>query len=302
MNSGPAVTAARSAGRRFRDALAEEKPLQVVGATTAAHALLVKEAGFRAIYLSGGGVSASSLGIPDLAIIQLEDVLIDARRIAGACDLPLLVDIDTGFGPSAFNIARTVRSLEAAGGAGVHIEDQAGAKRCGHRPNKELVSTAEMTDRIKAAVNAKHDPQFVIMARTDAIASEGLHAALERADHYVAAGADMLFVEASPDLRTYEAFAQRSKVPILANMTEFGATPLFTCKELAAAGVSIVLYPLSAFRAGNWAAAALLRTIRTDGTQSAAVGMMQTREQLYQLIGYYAFEQELDHLLQSPKK
>jgi methylisocitrate lyase len=301
-NRKQAAAAGGSAGQRFRDALAAEKPLQVVGATTAAHALLAQQAGFRAIYLSGGGVSASSLGVPDLAIIQLEDVLIDARRIAAACDLPMLVDIDTGFGPSAFNIARTVRSLEATGVAGVHIEDQAGAKRCGHRPNKELVSKVEMTDRIQAAVNARRDAQFVIMARTDAIACEGLEAALERADHYVAAGADMLFVEAAADLQTYEAFAQRSGVPILANMTEFGATPLFTSKQLASAGVSIALYPLSAFRAGNWAAEALLRTIRADGTQSAALGMMQTREQLYRLIGYHAFEQELDHLLQAPKK
>jgi methylisocitrate lyase len=293
------MSSSRSAGERLRNALTQEQPLQVVGATTAAHALLARQAGFRAIYLSGGGVSASSLGVPDLGIIQLEDVLTDARRITAVCDLPMLVDIDTGFGPSAFNIARTVQSLEAAGVAGVHIEDQAGAKRCGHRPNKDLVSAAEMADRIRAAVNAKRDPQFVIMARTDALASEGLDAALERADRYVAAGADMLFVEASRDLQTYNAFSQRTRLPILANMTEFGTTQLFTARELAAAGVSIALYPLSAFRAGNWAATLVLQAIRRDGNQSAVLEMMQTREQLYELIGYHACEQELDRLLKA---
>jgi methylisocitrate lyase len=286
-----------SAGARFRKALTEESPLQVIGTINANHALLAKRAGFKAIYLSGGGVAAGSLGIPDLGITGLEDVLVDVRRITDVCDTPLLVDIDTGFGASAFNIARSVRSINKAGAAAIHIEDQVGAKRCGHRPNKELVSKAEMVDRIKAAVDARVDDSFVIMARTDALAVEGIDAALDRANAYIEAGADALFPEAITDLPTYKKFTDVVKVPVLANITEFGMTPLFTTTELAGVGVGIVLYPLSAFRAMNKAAENVYETIRKDGSQKAVLDTMQTREELYQRINYYEYESALDNLL-----
>jgi methylisocitrate lyase len=286
-----------SAGARFRKALTEESPLQVIGTINANHALLAKRAGFKAIYLSGGGVAAGSLGIPDLGITGLEDVLVDVRRITDVCDTPLLVDIDTGFGASAFNIARSVRSINKAGAAAIHIEDQVGAKRCGHRPNKELVSKAEMVDRIKAAVDARVDDSFVIMARTDALAVEGIDAALDRANAYIEAGADALFPEAITDLPTYKKFTDVIKVPVLANITEFGMTPLFTTSELASVGVGIVLYPLSAFRAMNKAAENVYETVRKDGSQKAVLDTMQTREELYQRINYYEYEGALDKLL-----
>ena len=279
-----------SAGARFRKALTEESPLQVIGAINANHALLAKRAGFKAIYLSGGGVAAGSLGIPDLGITGLEDVLVDVRRITDVCDTPLLVDIDTGFGASAFNIARSVRSINKAGAAAIHIEDQVGAKRCGHRPNKELVSKAEMVDRIKAAVDARVDDSFVIMARTDALAVEGIDSALDRANAYIEAGADALFPEAITDLPTYKKFTDVIKVPVLANITEFGMTPLFTTTELASVGVGIVLYPLSAFRAMNKAAENVYEAVRKDGSQKAVLDTMQTREELYQRINYYEYE------------
>ena len=286
-----------SAGARFRKALTEESPLQVIGTINANHALLAKRAGFKAIYLSGGGVAAGSLGIPDLGITGLEDVLVDVRRITDVCDTPLLVDIDTGFGASAFNIARSVRSINKAGAAAIHIEDQVGAKRCGHRPNKELVSKAEMVDRIKAAVDARVDDSFVIMARTDALAVEGIDAALDRANAYIEAGADALFPEAITDLPTYKKCTDVIKVPVLANITEFGMTPLFTTTELAGVGVGIVLYPLSAFRAMNKAAENVYETVRKDGSQKAVLDTMQTREELYQRINYYEYENALDKLL-----
>jgi len=286
-----------SAGARFRKALTEESPLQVIGTINANHALLAKRAGFKAIYLSGGGVAAGSLGIPDLGITGLEDVLVDVRRITDVCDTPLLVDIDTGFGASAFNIARSVRSINKAGAAAIHIEDQVGAKRCGHRPNKELVSKAEMVDRIKAAVDARVDDSFVIMARTDALAVEGIDSALDRANAYIEAGADALFPEAITDLPTYKKFTDVIKVPVLANITEFGMTPLFTTTELASVGVGIVLYPLSAFRAMNKAAENVYETVRRDGSQKAVLDTMQTREELYQRINYYEYEGALDKLL-----
>jgi len=286
-----------SAGARFRKALTEESPLQIIGAINANHALLAKRAGFKAIYLSGGGVAAGSLGVPDLGITGLEDVLVDVRRITDVCDTPLLVDIDTGFGASAFNIARSVRSINKAGAAAIHIEDQVGAKRCGHRPNKELVSKAEMVDRIKAAVDARIDDSFVIMARTDALAVEGLDSALDRANAYIEAGADALFPEAITDLPTYKKFTDVIKVPVLANITEFGMTPLFTTTELAGVGVAIVLYPLSAFRAMNKAAENVYEAVRRDGTQKAVLDTMQTREELYQRINYYEYETALDKLL-----
>lgn len=286
-----------SAGAKFRKALTEESPLQVIGTINANHALLAKRAGFKAIYLSGGGVAAGSLGIPDLGITGLEDVLVDVRRITDVCDTPLLVDIDTGFGASAFNIARSVRTINKAGAAAIHIEDQVGAKRCGHRPNKELVSKAEMVDRIKAAVDARVDDSFVIMARTDALAVEGIDAALDRANAYIEAGADALFPEAITDLSTYKKFTDVIKVPVLANITEFGMTPLFTTTELASVGVGIVLYPLSAFRAMNKAAENVYETVRKDGSQKAVLDTMQTREELYQRINYYEYEGALDKLL-----
>lgn len=291
-----------SAGQRFRQALAEEQPLQVIGAINANHALLAKRAGFRAIYLSGGGVAAGSLGLPDLGINTLDDVLTDVRRITDVCDLPLLVDIDTGFGPSAFNIERTIKNLIKAGAAAAHIEDQVGAKRCGHRPGKEIVSTEEMCDRVKAATDAKTDPDFFLIARTDAIQAEGVDAAIERCLRYVEAGADAIFAEAAYDLPTYARFVKELNVPVLANITEFGATPLFTRDELASVGVAIQLYPLSAFRAANKAAESVYTSIRQNGHQKDVIELMQTRAELYDRIGYHAFEQKLDALFAAGKK
>ena len=278
----------------FKSAVASEKPLQVIGAINANHALLAKAAGYKAIYLSGGGVAAGSLGVPDLGITTLEDVLTDVRRITNICDLPLLVDIDTGFGTTAFNINRTIKEIEKAGASAVHLEDQVAAKRCGHRPNKEIVGVNEMVDRIKAAVDGRTNPDFTIMARTDALANEGLDAALDRVKQYVAAGADMIFPEAVGDLETYMRFREAAGVPILANITEFGKTPLFSVAELRGANVDIVLYPLSAFRAMNKAAELVYKTIRSEGTQKNILSHMQTREELYQSIDYYRYESELD--------
>lgn len=290
-----------SAGAKFRAALAAEKPLQVIGAINANHALLAKRAGYKAIYLSGGGVAAGSLGMPDLGINTMDDVLIDCRRITDVCDLPLMVDIDTGFGPSAFNIARTVKSLIKAGAAACHIEDQVGAKRCGHRPGKEIVSADEMVDRVKAAADARTDPDFFLIARTDAIAVDGVDAAIERAQRCVEAGADGIFAEAAYDLPTYKRFVDAVKVPVLANITEFGKTPLFTRDELASVGVGIQLYPLSAFRAMNKAAEAVYTAIRRDGHQKSVIDSMQTRDELYDRIGYHAYENALDALFAKKK-
>ena len=294
------MTQLTSAGARFRAAIATEKPLQIIGAINAYHAMLATQTGFKALYLSGGGVAAGSLGLPDLGISTLEDVLIDVRRITDAVDTPLLVDIDTGWG-GAFNIARSVKSVAKAGAAAVHIEDQVSAKRCGHRPNKAVVSQAEMVDRIKAAVDARTDPDFVIMARTDALAVEGLQSAMDRACACVEAGADMIFPEAITELSMYKQFVDTVKVPVLANITEFGSTPLFTVAELATASVSMVLYPLSAFRAMNKAALTVYETMRAEGTQKSVVGLMQTRMELYEHLGYHAFEQKLDKLFQNDK-
>ena len=291
-----------TAGARFKQALKDEAPLQVIGTINANHALLAQRADYKAIYLSGGGVAAGSLGVPDLGISTLEDVLIDIRRITDVCDLPLLVDIDTGFGSSAFNIARTVRSVIKAGAGAVHMEDQVSAKRCGHRPNKELVSKEEMVDRIKAAVDARTDPDFTIMARTDALAVEGLEAAIDRAGAYIEAGADALFPEAIRDLETYKKFTDAFKVPVLANITEFGMTPLFTVAELSTVGVGIVLYPLSAFRAMNKAAELVYETVRKEGSQKSVIDTMQTRDELYQRINYYEYETALDKFLQEGDK
>ena len=291
-----------SAGAAFRKAVQEESPLQVVGAINANHALLAKRAGYKAIYLSGGGVAAGALGLPALGISSLDDVLTDIRRITDVCDLPLLVDADTGFGSSAFNVARTVKSMIKFGAAGLHIEDQVGAKRCGHRPGKEIVSKEEMVDRIKAAVDARTDPNFVIMARTDALAVDGLEAALERAVACVEAGADMIFPEAITDLDMYATFAKAVNVPILANITEFGATPLFTLDELRSAHVGLALYPLSAFRAMNKAAENVYQALRRDGTQKNVLDTMQTRMELYESINYHDFEQKLDALFAAQKK
>ncbi len=288
--------ASPSAGARFRAAVAAERPLQIPGAICAYHAILAERSGFKAIYLSGGGVAAGSLGVPDLGISNLDDVLTDVRRITDACTLPLLVDVDTGFGASAFNVARTVKSMIKFGAAAIHIEDQVGAKRCGHRPGKELVAKDEMVDRVKAAVDAKTDPDFVIMARTDALAVEGLAAAIDRACACVDAGADMIFPEAITDLAMYKRFAAAVKVPVLANITEFGATPLYTLDELREADVAIALYPLSAFRAMNKAALSVYGALRRDGTQKAVVDSMQTRAELYDCLGYHAYEQKLDGL------
>jgi methylisocitrate lyase len=282
-----------------RRALLEESPLQIVGTVNANHALLARRAGYRAIYLSGGGVAAGSLGMPDLGINTLDDVLVDVRRITDACELPLLVDIDTGFGPSAFNIARTVKSLIKAGAAACHIEDQLGAKRCGHRPGKEVVPLGEMADRVRAAADARTDPGFFLIARTDAIAVDGVDAAIERAVACVEAGADGIFAEAVRDLATYRRFVDAVRVPVLANITEFGATPLITVDELRPCGVAMVLYPLSAFRAMNKAAEAVYQAIRRDGTQRGVVDTMQTREELYERIGYHDFERRLDALAQA---
>lgn len=290
----------QSPGARFRAALELERPLQVAGAINAYTARLAEATGFRALYLSGGGVAANSLGIPDLGITTMEDVLTDVRRITDATALPLLVDIDTGWG-SAFNIARTIRSMIKTGAAAVHIEDQVSAKRCGHRPGKELVPAAEMVDRVKAAVDARTDRHFVIMARTDALANEGLHAAIERAQAYVAAGADMIFAEAVTELPTYTQFRQAVGVPILANITEFGRTPLFTRDELAAAGVDIILYCCAAYRAMNAAALKVYETIRAEGTQRNVVALMQSRDDLYRYLDYHAYENKLDELFMKSK-
>jgi len=288
-------------GQKLRAALAAEQPLQVVGAINAYHARMAERTGYRALYLSGGGVAAGSLGMPDLGISTIEDVLTDVRRITDVTSLPLLVDADTGFG-GAFNIARSIRSLIKAGAAGCHIEDQVAAKRCGHRPGKAIVPSEEMVDRIKAAVDARTDPSFIIMARTDALASEGLEAAIARAEACIAAGADMIFPEAVTDLAQYRAFADRVKVPILANITEFGSTPLFTLDELRSASVALALYPLSAFRAANAAALNVYKHIRADGTQKNVLGTMQTRAELYDYLDYHSYEQKLDELFAKDKK
>jgi methylisocitrate lyase len=285
----------------FRSAVQQEHPLQVIGAINAYTARMAQATGYRALYLSGGGVAANSLGLPDLGISSMEDVLVDVRRITEVTSLPLLVDIDTGWG-SAFNIARTIRSMQRAGAAAVHMEDQVGAKRCGHRPGKELVPAAEMVDRIKAAVDARTDPEFVIMARTDALAGEGIEAALDRVAAYVAAGADMIFAEAVTDLAFYPRFRQAAGVPILANITEFGQTPLYTAKELGAAGVDIVLYCCAAYRAMNAAALKVYHAIRNEGTQSTVLNLMQTRAELYEFLGYQAYEQKLDELFAAAKR
>jgi methylisocitrate lyase len=291
----------RSAGERFRAAVHEEKPLQVAGAINAYTARLAEATGFRALYLSGGGLAANSLGIPDLGITTMEDVLVDVRRITDASTLPLLVDIDTGWG-GAFNIARAIRSLAKAGAAAVHMEDQVGQKRCGHRPGKELVPAAEMVDRMKAAVDARTDESLVLMARTDALANEGLPAAIARAQAYVAAGADMIFAEAVTELAQYTEFRKAVGVPILANITEFGQTPLFTRDELATAGVDIILYCCGAYRAMNAAALKVYETIRAEGTQKNVVPMMQSRADLYKYLDYHAYEQKLDELFAKNKE
>ena len=289
-----------SAGKKFRDALVQEKPLQVIGAINAYHALLATQTGFKALYLSGGVVAAGSLGIPDLGISTLEDVLIDIRRITDVTDTPLLVDIDTGFG-GALNISRTIKSTIKAGAAAIHIEDQVQAKRCGHRPNKAIVSQQEMVDRIKAAVDAKTDPDFVIMARTDALAVEGLSSAIDRACACVEAVADMIFPEAMTELSMYQEFSNAVKVPILANITEFGSTPLFTREELAGADVSLILYPLSAFRAINKAALSVYESILQDGTQQNVIELMQTSNELYEFLNYHSYEKKLDELFEQEK-
>jgi methylisocitrate lyase len=285
-----------TAGQKFRDAVKQERPLQIIGTICAYHAVMAKRVGYRAIYLSGAGVAAGSLGMPDLGISNLDDVLTDIRRITEVCDLPLLVDVDTGFGASAFNVARTTRSLIKFGAAAMHIEDQVGAKRCGHRPGKELVSKEEMADRIKAAVDARTDPSFVVMARTDSLANEGLDSAIQRIQKYVEAGADMVFPEAITELSMYRKVADAVKVPILANITEFGKTPLFTVDELRSAGAAMVLYPLTAFRAMNKAALKVYETVRKQGSQKGAVPDMQTREELYDFLNYHSYEKKLDEL------
>ena len=290
--------AIESAGLKFRQAVAQERPLQCVGAINAYHARLAEASGFHALYISGGGVAAGSCGIPDLGITTMEDVLIDLRRITDVTTLPVLVDVDTGWG-GAFNIARTVRSMIKAGAGAIHIEDQVQQKRCGHRPNKAVVAQAEMVDRIKAAVDARIDPDFVIMARTDALAVDGMQAALDRAVACVEAGADMIVPEAVTELDQYRAFVDATKVPVLANITEFGSTPLFTTEELASAGVSIALYPLTAFRAANAAALKVYQTLRSEGTQRNVIDIMQSRMELYDYLGYHEFEQRLDRLFAS---
>lgn len=283
-----------SAGKRFREALAAESPLQIVGTINANHALLAKAAGFKAIYLSGGGVSAGSLGMPDLGILTLEDVLVDVRRIVAVCDLPILVDIDTGFGPSAFNIERTIKSLISAGAAAAQIEDQISAKRCGHRPNKEVVTIDEMVDRITAAASARGSDPFYLIARTDSLAIEGIDSAIKRAKAYVKAGADAIFAEAVTDLDQYKKFTSEISVPVLANLTEFGMTPLFTTEQLKSVNVGMALYPLSAFRAMNKAATEVFKTIREQGSQKSILEKMQTRDELYASINYHQYEQTLD--------
>jgi methylisocitrate lyase len=288
-----------TAGQRFRAALAVESPLQIIGAINANHALLATRAGFKALYLSGGGVAAGSLGVPDLGISGLEDVLIDVRRITDVCPTPLLVDVDTGFGASAFNVGRTTRSMIKAGAAALQIEDQVGAKRCGHRPNKEIVSSQEMVDRVRAAVDARTDSSFVILARTDALAVEGLQSAIDRACACVEAGADAIFPEAMTELGMYRQFVDAIGVPVLANITEFGSTPLFDLDELRGAGVAMALYPLSAFRAMNKAAQTVYETVRREGTQRSVVPIMQTRQELYDAIGYWNYENKLDALFEA---
>ena len=290
-----------SAGRRFRDALAIENPLQVVGTINAYSALMAERVGFRAIYLSGGGVANASYGLPDIGMTTLNDVLEDVRRITSRTELPLLVDADTGWG-NAFMIAKTIRQMIRAGAAGIHIEDQVQAKRCGHRPNKEIVSTAEMVDRMKAAADAKTDLDFVLMARTDAAAVEGLDGSIERARRYAEAGADMIFAEALTELNQYRKFANAVDVPVLANITEFGKTPLYTIEELKDAGISLVLYPLSAFRAMSAAALNVYETLRREGTQKDAVHTMQTRAELYEFLGYHEYERKLDQLLNADRE
>ena len=287
-------------GLLFKKAIEAERPLQVIGAINAYHAKLAEKTGYKAIYLSGGGVAAGSLGVPDLGISTLEDVLIDIRRITDSSSLPLLVDVDTGFG-GAFNIARTIRSVEKSGAAAVHIEDQIQAKRCGHRPNKSIVSQNEMVDRIKSAVDAKSDENFVIMARTDALAVEGLQSSIDRACACVEAGADMIFPEAINDLDTYKKFTKSVDVPVLANITEFGATPLFSLDELDSVGIAIALYPLSAFRAMNKAALNIYKGLREEGTQKNLVEQMQTREELYEFLDYHKYEKKLDRLFKKEK-
>lgn len=289
-----------SSGARFRFAVSQNKPLQIVGAINAYSAMLAEKVGFQALYLSGAGVANASFGLPDLGITSLNDVLEDARRITGATALPLLVDIDTGWG-GAFNIAKTIKEMIRADVAAVHIEDQISQKRCGHRPNKAIVSTAEMVDRIKAAVDAKTDKNFVIMARTDALASEGLNAAIDRAQHYLEAGADMIFAEAMTEISMYRQFVSSVKVPLLANMTEFGKTPYYTKAELAEVGVAMILYPLSAFRAMSKAALMIYQSILQEGTQKNVLSLMQTREELYECLGYHAYEQKLDQLFKGEK-
>jgi len=289
-----------SAGARFRAAVAAERPLQVMGAINAYHAKLAERVGYRALYISGGGVAAGSLGLPDLGISTLDDVLTDLRRITDVTDLPVLVDVDTGFG-GAFNIARTVKSMIKFGAGAIHIEDQVQAKRCGHRPGKAIVGQAEMVDRIKAAVDARTDPEFVIMARTDALAVEGLQSAIDRARACVEAGADMIFPEAMTELAMYRQFAQAVGVPVLANITEFGSTPLFTVDELRDAGGGLVLYPLSAFRAMNKAALTVYEAVRREGTQKGVLDLMQTRMELYDYLGYHDYEQKLDALFAREK-
>ncbi|HBP99503.1 MAG TPA: methylisocitrate lyase [Gammaproteobacteria bacterium] len=286
-----------SAGKRFREALAANNPLQIVGTINAYCAMLAEDAGHKAIYLSGGGVANASYGLPDLGITSLNDVIADVERITNASGLPLLVDIDTGWG-GAFNIARTIQAMEKAGAAAVHIEDQVAQKRCGHRPNKAIVPESEMSDRIKAAADAKRDDDFVIMARTDALAVEGMEAAIARAVACVDAGADAIFPEAILNLAQYKEFAEAVDVPILANITEFGKTPLFNCQKLGEAGVAMVLYPLSAFRAMSKAALEVYETIAINGDQTAVVSKMQTRDQLYEVLGYHSYEQKLDKLFE----
>jgi len=291
----------QSAGKRFREALKEQSPLQILGVINAYSAIQAEKTGAKALYLSGAGVANASYGLPDIGMTMLEDVCIDIRRITGRSDLPLLVDADTGWG-GAFNIARTVKEMTKAGAAGCHIEDQVAQKRCGHRPNKELVSTEEMCDRIRAAVDAKIDPDFVVMARTDAHASEGQEAALKRAHAYVAAGADMIFAEAIHTLKEYEDFTNEIKVPVLANITEFGATPMFTVEELASVGISMVLYPLSGFRAMNKAALDVFKSIINEGSQNSTLEIMQTRMELYDMLDYHSYEEKLDALFSKDKK
>jgi len=295
------ISNAKTSGRLFRDAVAANKPLQIVGAVNAYCAMLAKEAGHKAIYLSGAGVANASYGLPDLGMTSLDDVLVDVRRIVAACDLPLLVDIDTGWG-GALNIARTVREMERAGVGAVHMEDQISAKRCGHRPGKEVVATGEMCDRIKSAVDGRRDPAFVIMARTDAVASEGVEKGIERSLAYMEAGADMIFAEALRTLEDFKLFCSRVRVPVLANITEFGKTPLLTREELGSAGISMILYPLSAFRAMSKAALVVYSAIANDGTQKNAVPSMQTREELYGVLGYHAYEEQINKIAGNSKE